>query len=97
VIEDKYGRVDIPADAECLADIRQRWHGKIVSYEGGCWWSLAGRPAEGMGLAVPDDWVRELTPDELVIADLLAETFWERDEYTEDLTALQDIQREMQK
>src|SRR5918999_750531 len=47
--------------------------------------SLGGRPDEGVGVRVPEDWLESLTPAEVAHARWLAHTFFKRERYvTED-------------
>jgi hypothetical protein len=43
--------------------------------------SLVGRPNEGVGVRVPEEWLVALTPAEVAHARWLARTFFERDRY----------------
>ncbi len=43
--------------------------------------SLAGRPDEGVGVRVPEEWLEPLTPAEVAHARWLARTFFERERY----------------
>lgn len=93
--EFKCVRISIPADAECPSSIRTKWHGKIVQHDADGNWSLEGRQDEGIALSCPTEWETPLTEQEEHIADLLGDTFFHRDFYTEDVSILENIKRGM--
>lgn len=81
-----------------LADpsIYLKWNNKIVDYDHGGGYSLEGYHEEGIALFVGEqnefnDVFVELREDEMEVANLLRETFWERDFYTEDVKVLRSL------
>lgn len=86
---EQFGRVDL-SNMDLKPEFKKRWHGQIVAYDAGTWWSLAGRNFEGIGLngGPREPFITPLNNEEFETAILLSETFFHRDFYTEDLETL---------
>jgi hypothetical protein len=88
-----FGRVNFPPEMPLKPGLREKWQGKLVSYDtmSGGWSSLEGRQDEGIWLTCPDTCVARITAAEVRVATLLERTFWNRTAYTEDVAALEKL------
>lgn len=87
----EFRRVQFRSDAIVKPKLFNKWNGKITQWEDGSCWSLEGKQDEGICLVCPDEYLRELTDEEMIIGELLAETFWKRDKYSEDVDFLRSF------
>jgi len=88
----RFGRVNLD-NHPVKPEFKAKWQGQIVSYDGGTWWSLGGRPYEGVGIGgTPlSEYIKPIKDDELELALLLEDTFWKRDKYTENIDYLKSL------
>lgn len=92
----EFARVDL-SSSDCPQSLKGKWHGKLVGISGGEAWSLEGPQDEGVGLSCDRKYLLDVTDEEQAIGELLEATFWDRKEYTEDITTLREIRSRCRK